>query len=167
MGKFEKKVQQLAQENRCSAVVSLIGGVDSVNDGLINGATGQAALRASKAMTMRNFVAIGASSSITTNVPKGLEIYVKVKQLSQEIVMSLFKADSVKEGMSYTILNPGAIGKSKNYESDPSVPLETIVNAVIVGATGFYLGESSEILEKVDGIIKKASNIEKVKELKL
>lgn len=165
-GSIEKEIFELAKGNRCSAVVSLIGGVGSSNDGLVNGATGQAAVAASKVGTVRNFVAIGPSASITGNVPKGLELYVKAKQLSQDIVTNTFKPDPVKEGMSYTIINPGAIGTSKNYGSDPSVPLETIVNAVIVGATGFYLSESSEILEKVDEISSKASKISKVKELK-
>jgi len=166
-GKIEKEVFELAKENRCSAVVSLIGGVGSDNDGLINGVTGQAALAASKVQTVRNFVAIGPSTSITTKVPKGLESYVKAKQLSQQIVMNTFKPDPKKEGMSYTIINPGAIGKSKNYGSDPSVPLETVVNAVVVGAIGFYLGESSEVLDKIEEISSKASKISKVKELKV
>ena len=166
-GKIEKEIFELAKDNGCSAVVSLIGGVGSDNDGLINGATGQAALAASKVQSVRNFVALGPSTSITTKVPKGLEAYVKAKQLSQEIVMSTFKPDPRKEGMSYTIINPGAIGKSKNYGSDPSVPLETVVNAVIVGATGFYLGESSAVLDKVEEIKSKASKISKVKELKV
>jgi hypothetical protein len=165
-GKVEKEVYKLARENKCSAVVSLIGGVGSENDGLINGATGQAALAASNVQCVRNFVAIGPSTSIIAKVPKGLESYVKAKQLSQEIVMNTFKPDPKREGMSYTIINPGAIGKSKNYGSDPSVPLETIVNAVVVGATGFYLGESSAVLDSVEDINSKASKISKVKELK-
>jgi len=165
-GKVEKEVYKLAKENRCSAVVSLIGGVGSENDGLVNGATGQAALAASNVQCVRNFVAIGPSTSIIAKVPKGLESYVKAKMLSQEIVMNTFKPDPKREGMSYTIINPGAIGKSKNYGSDPSVPLETIVNAVVVGATGFYLGESSAVLDSIEDIKSKASKISKVKELK-
>ena len=166
-GKIEREVFELAQENRCSAVVSLIGGIGSDNDGLVNGATGQAALGASQVQSVRNFVSLGPSTSITTKVPKGLESYVKAKQLSQEIVMSTFKPDPTRDGLSYTIINPGAIGKSKNYGSDPSVPLETVVNAVIVGATGFYLGESSSaVLENIEEIKEKASKISKVKALK-
>ena len=165
-GKIEQEITQLARENRCSAVVSLIGGVGTDNDGLLNGTTGQAALAASSVPCVRNFVAIGPSTSIATKVPKGLEAYVKAKQLSQEIVVSTFKPDPKKEGMSYTIINPGAIGKAKNYGSDPSVPLETIANAVVVGATGFYLGESSSVLENVEEIKKKASQISKVNKLK-
>jgi hypothetical protein len=165
-GKIEKEVFQLAKDNKCSAVVSLIGGVGLDNDGLINGATGQAALAASNVPCVRNFVTIGPSASIIEKVPKGLEAYVKSKQLSQEIVMNTFKEDPKKQGMSYTIINPGAIGKSKNYGSDPAVPLETVVNAVVVGATGYYVGESSAVLDNVDDIKSKASKISKVKELK-
>jgi len=165
-GKIEKEIFDLAKENKCSAVVSLIGAVGSESDGLINGATGQAALAASNVPCVRNFVAIGPSPSITTKVPKGLESYVKAKQLSQEVVMNTFKPDPKKDGMGYTIINPGAIGKSKNYGSDPAVPLDAIVNAVVVGATGFYLGEASEVIESVDDINKKAAKISKLKELK-
>lgn len=55
-GKVEKEVYKLARENKCRAVVSLIGGVGSDNACLINGATGQAASAASNVQCVRNFV---------------------------------------------------------------------------------------------------------------
>lgn len=161
--KIENEIKQLAKENRVSAVVSCIGGVGTGNDLQVNGATGQAAIGARDVKTVRNFVSIGASPKLYENIPKGLEDYTTMKKFTQSIVTNKFKDG--KGGYTYTIINPGAIGSSNKYGKDPVVPLDTVVDAVMVGATAFYLDEGSEILDDVDTIKAKAAKVGKIKEL--
>lgn len=161
-GKVSDQVNKITKDNRISAVVSCIGGVNTENDAQINGATGQAALGARNSNSVRNFVALGPSPSLYTKTPKGLETYVKTKEFSQSTITNKFVDTDKTLKYSYTIINPGAIGKSKNYGTDPSVPLKTVVDAVTVGALAYYLDEQPEILNSIDEIKAKAQKIDKV-----
>lgn len=161
-GKVADDVAKLTKDNRISAVVSCIGGVNTGNDAQINGASAQAALGARNSRTVRNFVALGASPSLYVKTPENLEVYVKTKEFTQKVIENKFVDDDKSLKYSYTIINPGAIGKSKNYGSDPTVPLKTVVDAVTVGALGYYLDEQPEILNSIDAIKAKAKKIEKV-----
>jgi len=161
-GKVSEQVNKITKDNRISAVVSCIGGVNTENDAQINGAAGQAAVGARNSNSVRNFVALGPSPSLYTKTPKGLETYVKTKEFSQSLITNKFVDDDKTLKYSYTIINPGAIGKSKNYGTDPSVPLKTVVDAVTVGALAYYLDEKPEILNSVDEIKAKAQKIDKV-----
>jgi len=159
--KVENMVLDMVKTNRCSSVVSCIGAIGSGKDLLVNGAAGQAALGAMRQKTIRNFVAIGPSPALREKVPVGLEDYVRANELSEGIIAAKFGSN----GLSYTIVNPGEIEKvPKKYSAGAPIPLDTVVNALVVGATGFYIGEESAILNNLEDIKQKAAKFEKVQQ---
>jgi len=162
-GKVESQVRELIKENKCSAVISCIGAIGTDADLVINGAAGQAALGAIQQPSVRNFVALGVSPDTKAAIPKGFEDYVKAKSFSCGIVISEFGGK--ENGVSYTLINPGKVEKSKtNYGGGASVPLDTIVDAILVGATAFYTGEESAVLDTPEQIKAQAAKFTKVKE---
>merc|ERR1719232_2486047 len=103
---------------------------------------------------------------------KEVEDYVIAKTFSEQVIKTQFggggdnndnngASNNNNDGYSYTIVNPGAIGKSKNYGKDPSVPIDIVVDAVLVGATSYYLGgEKSSVLDTIDQIKDEAAKLE-------
>jgi len=160
--KISDEVKQLAKDNRCSAVVSLIGAIGSKNDMLVNGADAQAAIGAREQPCVRNFVAITPSPTVKANPPAEVVQFVKAKGFSEEVIVNKF-GNGGADGFSYTVISPGAIGKSKNYGKDPSVPLNDVVGAVLVGASAFYIGESSLVLDTPEKIKSQADKVQKLK----
>ena len=154
------EVMKLAKENKCTGVVSCIGVVGTETDGKVNGANGLAAIGAKKAPFVKNFVAFSIPPEVRKEVKKdsALKAYLSGKDFSDEAITKNF-GDS---GYSFTIIEPGAVGKNKPVaKGGKAIPLETISAAAVVGA----LGLEGSVLDTVDKIKKAASRLDEARQL--
>jgi len=154
------EVMNLAKENKCTGVVSCIGVVGTESDGKVNGANGLAAIGAKKAPFVKNFVAFSIPPEVRKAVKKdkALTEYLSGKDFSDEAIKMNFGGS----GYSFTIIEPGAVGKNKPVaKGGKPIPLETISAAAVVGA----LGLEGSVLDTVDKIKQAASRLDEARQL--
>mmetsp|Transcript_6032 Transcript_6032/g.9148 ORF Transcript_6032/g.9148 Transcript_6032/m.9148 type:complete len:550 (-) Transcript_6032:363-2012(-) len=129
----QKDIQSIVTTEKCTAVISTVGSINTSNDLIVNSASGKVAARGARDGGARTFVFIGNDlrvRQIGTKVIPFLNNYMEGKEQSERIIRECFGRSDNDDKYSYCIIRPTFIYGGNDFGLNPPRITSSLGSAV-------------------------------------